>query len=261
MPLPSSINDLSTTASANSPAGSESPGLIDDYLRTYASYIAQLRDRTGRMIGVQVFSTAGSFTYTPTAGTAFVVVEVQGAGGSGGGTPATGAGIAAIASGGGSGSYANQRFTSSFSGVTVTVGAGGLSPAAGANPGNAGGASSFGALLTAAGGGGGSAGSSSGTFPYAGGIGAGGTVPSGGIVNYGGKQSSQPIALAAAQIVASYGAESQFGGGGLAFPTSGNGTGGRGAGAGGGGACAGQSLSAFFGGVGADGKVVVWEYA
>jgi hypothetical protein len=47
MPIPSSIADLSTTASANSPAGSESPGLIDDYLRTYASYIALLRDRTG----------------------------------------------------------------------------------------------------------------------------------------------------------------------------------------------------------------------
>lgn len=44
MPLPSSIDDLSTTAGSNSPAGSESPGLIDDYLRTYASYIAILRD-------------------------------------------------------------------------------------------------------------------------------------------------------------------------------------------------------------------------
>jgi hypothetical protein len=47
MPLPSSIADLSTTAGSNSPAGSESPGLIDDYLRVYASYIAQLRDLTG----------------------------------------------------------------------------------------------------------------------------------------------------------------------------------------------------------------------
>lgn len=44
MPIPASINDLSTTAGSNSPAGSESPSLIDDYLRTYASYIAQLRD-------------------------------------------------------------------------------------------------------------------------------------------------------------------------------------------------------------------------
>jgi len=44
MPIPSSINDLSTTAGSNSPSGSESPSTIDDYLRVYASYIAQLRD-------------------------------------------------------------------------------------------------------------------------------------------------------------------------------------------------------------------------
>lgn len=45
MPVPSSINDLSTTAGTNSPAGSESPGVIDDYLRTLSSFIAVLRDR------------------------------------------------------------------------------------------------------------------------------------------------------------------------------------------------------------------------
>lgn len=44
MPLPSSINDLSTTPASNSPAGSESPTLTDDYLRYYAAYIAALRD-------------------------------------------------------------------------------------------------------------------------------------------------------------------------------------------------------------------------
>lgn len=46
MPIPASIADLSQTAGSNSPAGSESPSLIDDYLRVYASYIALLRDRT-----------------------------------------------------------------------------------------------------------------------------------------------------------------------------------------------------------------------
>lgn len=44
MPVPASINDLSTTAGSNSPPGSESPATIDDYLRTHASFIAQLRD-------------------------------------------------------------------------------------------------------------------------------------------------------------------------------------------------------------------------
>jgi len=46
MPVPSSIADLSTTAGSNNPPGSESPSLIDDYLRTQASFIALLRDQT-----------------------------------------------------------------------------------------------------------------------------------------------------------------------------------------------------------------------
>lgn len=44
MPVPASINDLSTTPGSNSPPGSESPATIDDYLRTHAAFIAQLRD-------------------------------------------------------------------------------------------------------------------------------------------------------------------------------------------------------------------------
>lgn len=44
MPVPAAISDLSTVPGSNSPAGSESPGLIDDYLRTNAAFIAQLRD-------------------------------------------------------------------------------------------------------------------------------------------------------------------------------------------------------------------------
>jgi hypothetical protein len=44
MPVPASIDDLSPTPGSNSPAGSESPGLIDDYLRTISAFVAQLRD-------------------------------------------------------------------------------------------------------------------------------------------------------------------------------------------------------------------------
>lgn len=44
MPVPASINDLSTTAGNNSPAGSESPTTTDDYLRAHASFIATVRD-------------------------------------------------------------------------------------------------------------------------------------------------------------------------------------------------------------------------
>jgi len=45
MPIPASINDLSTTASSNSPSGSESPGILDDIQRVHASFIATLRDQ------------------------------------------------------------------------------------------------------------------------------------------------------------------------------------------------------------------------
>lgn len=42
MPVPSAITDLSTTASSNSPAGSETPADGDNYLRAHAAFIAQL---------------------------------------------------------------------------------------------------------------------------------------------------------------------------------------------------------------------------
>lgn len=58
MPLPSSINDLSQTAGSNSPSGSEAPSLIDDYLQTYASYIAQHRDGKGFALEASLASAA-----------------------------------------------------------------------------------------------------------------------------------------------------------------------------------------------------------
>lgn len=42
MPVPSNISDLSTTPANNSPAGTETPGTADDYLRTHAAFIATL---------------------------------------------------------------------------------------------------------------------------------------------------------------------------------------------------------------------------
>lgn len=47
MPVPTALSDLSTTASSNSPAGSDSIGAatgVDDYLRAHARLIALLRD-------------------------------------------------------------------------------------------------------------------------------------------------------------------------------------------------------------------------
>lgn len=76
MPIPASINDLSTTAGSNSPAGSESPGLIDDYLRTYASYIAQLRD--GALINSSpVVGTASNLKMTVSTAAATATVTAD----------------------------------------------------------------------------------------------------------------------------------------------------------------------------------------
>lgn len=50
MPVPASINDLSTTAASNSPAGTESPATLDDYQRAHASFIAQLRDGVNGLV-------------------------------------------------------------------------------------------------------------------------------------------------------------------------------------------------------------------
>ena len=44
MPVPSNISELSPIPAQNSPAGSESATTMDDYLRTHAAFIAQVRD-------------------------------------------------------------------------------------------------------------------------------------------------------------------------------------------------------------------------
>lgn len=54
MPVPASINDLSTIPGNNSPAGSESPTLTDNYLRTLSAFIASLRDSGAVIDGIAV---------------------------------------------------------------------------------------------------------------------------------------------------------------------------------------------------------------
>lgn len=54
MPVPSDITALSTTAASNSPPGSESPSSIDDYLRSHASFIAQLRAVIGGAVNANI---------------------------------------------------------------------------------------------------------------------------------------------------------------------------------------------------------------
>ena len=62
MPVPSTINDLSTTAGANYPAGTESPSTIDDYLRAHASFLAGLRDGKVSNTGTETIAGAKTFS-------------------------------------------------------------------------------------------------------------------------------------------------------------------------------------------------------
>jgi len=216
---------------------------------------------SGRLIGVQVFETAGTFTYTPTPGTNFVIPEVQGGGGAGGGTAVTGVGTVAVGGGGGAGGYASSRITSGFSGVTITVGAGGTGVAAGV--GGAGGTSSFGALLTATGGAGGPGGAGTPAAPWTSGGGLGGNGTGGNISNRRGGQGDPSFALTTGSALSGgKGGFSILGGAG--GPTSaGNAFGNNSAnyGAGGSGVAMGQSQASVSGGNGFRGIVIVWEYA
>lgn len=118
---------------------------------------------TGRLIAVRVFILADNgSTYTPTAGTTSVIVEAVGAGGGSGGTGLTTVSQVALGGPGGGGAYGKARFTSGFSGITLTIGAGGVAGTAGGlsptNDGGLGGLTSFGSLLICPGGGNGQAG-------------------------------------------------------------------------------------------------------
>lgn len=65
MPVPSSLNDLSTTPSLNSPAGSESPALVDDYIRTHAAFIKQVNDESVKTSGNQTIAGTKTFSSAP----------------------------------------------------------------------------------------------------------------------------------------------------------------------------------------------------
>lgn len=104
----------------------------------------------GRLLNVTKFTSSG--TYTPTAGTKSIIVEAIGGGGASGNLVATTSTTNAISSSGGNGSYAKARYTSGFSSIPVTIGAGGVVNGGGGGNGGDGGSTIFGSLLTCPGG-------------------------------------------------------------------------------------------------------------
>jgi hypothetical protein len=106
----------------------------------------------GGLIGLQTFSTSGTYTKTP--GTNSILVYVTGAGG-GGGSVGGGNPISESSGGGNSGGTAIKRITGGVTGVTITIGAGGTVSTSAYVDGGTGGTTSFGSYCSATGGAGG----------------------------------------------------------------------------------------------------------
>ncbi|MGK7018160.1 carbohydrate kinase [Klebsiella pneumoniae] len=217
----------------------------------------------GRLLNVQTFYTSG--TYTPTAGTKKVIVEMVGGGGGGAGARAAGPGQVAVGGAGGAGSYAKAQFTSGFSGVNVIVGSGGMGGTTSNPYASSGGTSSFGNLVSAAGGDSGKPAGPSGSFPFSTVAATVSASPSGSgvIVGTPGEGAASSIALSAGVSISSPGGSSRFGAGGFITAYGANGIDGAGYGAGGGpvATSTGTPNTALAGGNGSMGIVIVWEYA
>lgn len=213
----------------------------------------------GTLLNVMVISATG--VYTPTAGTNSIVFDLLGGGGAGGGANVTGATQNSTGSGGGAGGRTVGRLTSGFSGVTVTLGAGGVA-VAGAS-GGTGGNSTFGALAQANGGAGGAfVVANSGPAAAFGGIGG---ASAGGVLNLNGLQAPtvQMFAQSASVVnLSGAGAPGPYGTPGVSQSPTGAGIAGAGFGVGGSGAMAGINTGGnLAGGNGAPGVCVIYEYS
>jgi hypothetical protein len=218
----------------------------------------------GRLLAVRKFTTGG--TYTPTAGTSFVIVEAVGGGGGGGGAGVTGSGaIAAAGCGGGSGAMVRALVSSGFAGVALAIGAGGAG-GSGNSTGSQGGDTTFGALVTAFGGYGGNGMSASSSVKFTTGGGwAGGAAVSGSAVllNFE-SENGTPGQVSAGCGCAGIGGRSELSPflANVGSPLSGGPSGAPiRPGAGGGGALSMNGGAAQTGGIGAAGQIIIHEYA
>jgi len=213
---------------------------------------------------VQTFQGAGNYTYIPTRGMQFCIIENQAAGGGAGGCGSA-ASASYAAGGGGAGGYAKAIRTAAQIGASqpITVGAGGAG-ANGNNPGTAGGATNVGTICSANGGAGGSQASAA-TVGLGG---LGGAATAGDILltgMNGGGGSGFASAATGNIFVGGNGGSTPFGSGGRGRLTGSAGsTGGDSAtansGGGGGGGSINASTTLNTGGNGADGCVVITEY-
>lgn len=203
-------------------------------------------------------------TYTPSAGTNKIRIELWGGGGAGGSCTNV-AGCAA--GGGGSGSYLRYEFAGVGAGpYTIAIGAGGTAVAGGT--GNSGGSTTFNTgsiTLTAPGGAGGATAAGTAVIKCVAG-GAGGAVAINGDANGAGMPGGPGITSTVVTTGASgFGGSTSLGGGGAAVTGNISATSVAGVaavantGSGGSGARAGAA-TAVSGGAGAAGRIIIWEF-
>lgn len=218
---------------------------------------------------VEVFTADG--TWTKPAGLIYAEVEVVGGGGGGGGPAITSGSQAGAGHGGGGGGYARAVIPAADLGATETVTLGDAGTGVSGTTGNAGGTSTFtrttGTNITATGGAGGfqSIGQQwlGANLMADGGIGAGGDINATGQpgergYHAGTSAQSSPVGMGGG------GGSSVLGGGGRAGGTATTGVTGSapsgGYGGGGGGGANANNASAFLGGAGADGVIIVTSH-
>lgn len=248
----------SPALTGNPTAPTPSPGDNDTSIATTAFVTSAITAAAGKLINVRVITSTQA--YTPTAGTVSIVMFLVGGGGGGSGCNAPGASQASSGAGGGAGGVSVSRFTSGFSGSTITIGAGGAGGAG--TSGGAGSASTF-LGMTAGGGSPGAVIGNSGVLATVPG-GAGGTASGGNLYNFNGAPGSPTyiVGFAAFQSQAGNGASGLFGSGGRGdAANSGNAPGGSGFGAGGAGTAAGAGAGPYSGGGGSAGVAIIYEYS
>lgn len=220
----------------------------------------------GTLLNIQTFTSNG--TYTPSAGVNSALVIAVGGGGSAGSAGIVNvAGNAACSSGGQAGGLAIGIFTSTQIGASkaVTIGAGGIAPASAANPGNPGGDTSLGSLITAKGGAGGASSLLAASGYLDGGYAS--TAGTGGFLNVVGQAGEFAFWPTSSWGFGGAGGSSIYGAGGrkvadLTASSAVAGKNGSGYGAGGGGAVAlGPNGGPVSGGNGSSGILIVYEYS
>lgn len=200
---------------------------------------------SGRLLNIVKMTASG--TYTPTAGTKSIIVEAIGGGGASGNLTATGPNQNAVSAAGSNGAYAKARYTSGFSSVSVTVGAGGIVNGGGGGNGGNGGTTTFGSLLTCPGGSGSGVGIAM-TPPFNTGAAQPSGSPSGSGIIFSNKGPFSPWPTVVAVGMASNFANS-------IVPEMGS------YGMGGDGVAIDVSSAVKSGNAGASGCVIIWEYA